>query len=101
MLTFERMMNPEDSTPERDDASKDGGRRRRATFAATAALVTLVVDALVLIYVVPWAHEEFDNPFMSAGYIITFFLVLANLVTALALVALVLHKDSYPSDRWI
>lgn len=63
-------------------------------------LATVVADALVLVFVVPWAEEEFRNPFMSGGYIVTFFLVFVNIVIFFTLVAFVLHEDSYPSDRW-
>lgn len=66
-----------------------------------ATIATIVVDILVLTFVVPWAEEEFYNPYMSMGYIVTFFLVFCNLVIFFALVAFVLHEDSYPSDRWI
>lgn len=79
---------------------QDVGRRRRAAIAAAAVLATMVADALVLTYVVPWADEKIHNPIMSGGYIVTFFLVFINFVIAFALVSLVLHKDSYPSDRW-
>jgi hypothetical protein len=67
---------------------------------AVAAAI-LVADVLVLKFVVPWADEQFHNPFMSMGYIIAFFLAFINLVALFALAAFVLHQDSYPSDRWI
>lgn len=94
------MMNPEEPALSGGDDSLHGERRRRATAAAVVALATMVADALVLTYAVPWGEEEFDNPLMSGGYIITFFLVFINFVIAFALVSLILHKDSYPSDRW-
>ncbi|MEW5748294.1 MAG: hypothetical protein AB1793_05865 [Candidatus Thermoplasmatota archaeon] len=101
MLTSQRMMSSEEPKLKDDFAADDEERGRRMAIAAVAALATVVADALVLIWVVPWAEEEFDNPFMSGGYIVTFFLVFFNFVIAFALVSLVLHKDSYPSDRWI
>jgi polyferredoxin len=92
------------TTTEAPPAPGQGGgrakKKRRLRLAAAAVVVILLVDALVLTLVVPWADEQFHNPFMSLGYIITFFLAFCNLVVLFALTAFVLHGESYPSDRW-
>lgn len=72
----------------------------RLRVVAVVTAVVLVADTLVLKFVVPWADDEFPNPFMSTGYIVTFFLVFLNFVTAFAMVSYIFHVDSYPSDRW-
>lgn len=72
----------------------------RLRVVAVAATIMLVADILVLKFAVPWADDEFPNPFMSTGYIITFFLVFFNFVTAFVMVSSIFHGDSYPSDRW-
>ena len=41
-----------------------------------------------------------ENPFMSLGYIVTFFVVLFNFITFFALVAHLPSQGSHPSDRW-
>lgn len=81
------------------DEKAERGLRLRVTI--IVATVTVAMDLLVMIWVVPWADERFHNPFMSVGYIIAFFAVLCNLVVLLSLLAYMFHQDSYPSDRWI
>ena len=83
-----------------DSEPSGRGRMARLRVVAVVTAIVLVADILVLKFVVPWADDEFPNPFMSTGYIVTFFLVFLNFVTAFAMVAYIFQGDSYPSDRW-
>ena len=75
-------------------------RRGRAPAAVVLISVAIVLDYLSFAYVIPWVDERYFSPFMSAGYILTFFIVLCNLIFAFAMLAYLLHRDSYPSDKW-
>jgi len=82
-----------------DGMTKPTWRRRIPTIVAVAATM-LTMDVLTIKWVIPWADEMTDNPFMSLGYMVAFFAVLVNFVVLFALVAHVPRQESYPSDRW-
>lgn len=93
-------MESEGSEVRGDGGIRNGERRMRAVTAVAVAVATVIADILVLKFVVPSVDDEFPNPFMNPGYIVTFFLVFFNFVTALIIVSHMFHGDSYPSDRW-
>lgn len=74
-------------------------RRTVAVVGVVAALV-IVLDYVSFAWFVPWADEMTDNPLMSLGYIVVFFVIFCNLLLFIALLAYLFHGESYPSDRW-
>jgi len=74
---------------------------RRILTVIAVAVTMLIMDGLTIKWVIPWADEMTNNPFMSLGYIVAFFAVLVNFVVFFALVAHVPRQESYPSDRWM
>jgi len=95
------LMKPEDGREVNAVGDKTGTARRKRTLRTIAvAAVVLTADVLTLKWVVPWADEMTDNPFMSLGYIVTFFVVFINFIILFALVAYLPSQESYPSDRW-
>jgi quinol-cytochrome oxidoreductase complex cytochrome b subunit len=84
-----------------DGSDKErAGRGRRLVTAVIIAAVAIIVDVVILTQVVPFADEESNSHLMSVGFIITYFLVFCNLLVVLAIIAYMVHQDSYPSDRW-
>lgn len=85
-----------------EEIGGDSGRIRRRRVPAAVAFISaaIVLDYLAFVYIIPWVDERSFSPLMSAGYILTFFVALCNLILAFALLAYLLHRDSYPSDKW-
>ncbi len=86
---------------------KKGGRGRASSIVREDFPVIVVVGAVMAVldfvsyeWFVPWADEMTDNQLMSLGYIVTFFVIFCNLIIFFALVAYLLQRESYPSDRW-
>lgn len=92
-------MNPQGDRTAGTDGETTVMKRRVRLFAPLAA-AAILIDAFVLIWVVPWADEITTNPFMSLGYVVVFFLTLFNLLFFIGLLAHTFHGDSFPSDKW-
>ena len=93
---------------EKGTSQRKKGRRRRASsivrddypVIVSVGAVMAVLDFVSFKWFVPWADEMTDNQFMSLGYIVTFFVIFCNFIIFFALLAYLLQRESYPSDRW-
>jgi len=87
---------PSSHQEERDE------RGRRGAVIAISGLAILVVDAAMIVLLIPWVDKQdwSVTRFGTIGYVIFYFVVFFTFIASLALVGYYFSRSSYASDKW-